>query len=187
MYAWFAMCKKIWIAWRKEYISLPQLKLKMSPTLKIDINVAVFSWIKVSIFFINILHDLLHKMLVNVKNLEGSDMLPCWQANDLDCYTSVYAGRTHETPGTETQDFSNPSRQHAFTFAGSYLLSKSHRVIQSDSVVATHKQWICLTVEDPWTNSWEQPDILKFMQANLKCCSGQQINPSSATEGWVDK
>lgn len=135
MYAWFAMCKKIWIAWRKEHISLPQLKLKMSPTLKIDINVAVFSWIKVSIFFINILHDLLHKMLVNVKNLEGSDMLPCWQANDLDCYTSVDAGRTHETPGTETQDFSNPSRQH-----DSHLLGPTYSLNPTEWFRVT--QWL---------------------------------------------
>lgn len=58
-----------------EYRSL-QLKLQTSPTLKIDIHVTVFPWIRVSISFIHILYDLLHKVLINVKNLEGSEMLP---------------------------------------------------------------------------------------------------------------
>ena len=45
-----------------------------------------------------ILHD------VNVKNCEGSEVLPYLQANKLACHRFIDAGRRGETPGLEGKE-----------------------------------------------------------------------------------
>ena len=41
---------------------------------------------------------------MNIKNWEGSEMLPYLQTSKLACHTFIDAGRIHETPGSEMND-----------------------------------------------------------------------------------
>lgn len=95
-------------------------------------------------FFIHIFHDLLHKVLINVKNLERSEMLPCWQANDR--LIQLYGFWKNTWNSWDRDKGLQKSQQAAFVscLPWYYLLPKLNRVIQSDVVVAVQKQWLLI-------------------------------------------